>query len=80
MLTKTKLLATFKRGDLETVSRELDLYGSLVSRADWHTDTGYYKGWTRVKSISHFGINWETEMLNGEVRRVKHDYVKPRKV
>ena len=70
LLTKPQLIKALNAGDLEGVTKELRRYGSIIRDMSWDCDDGFYKGSNRMFHVTHQGLVWNVEMLNGEVLRL----------
>ena len=65
MMTKCSLLRSARNLD-PTVTNELLRYGKITADNRWREETGHYFGENRALEITHLGVVWFVEMLNGE--------------
>lgn len=69
-MNKREIIKAYDKGYLDEVKQQLVRYGTIKNVKDWQVEEGYYKGANRRYHIEHHGLEWEIEMLNGEVRTV----------
>lgn len=73
MLTKEVLIEAFLTKDYQTLYNECSKHGKTT--LDWMFDvkTGRFKGAHRRLLITHCGIQWTFELLDGNIRIVRRN-------
>lgn len=67
-LNKREIKQAYKAGYLDLVYKQLTRYGDIIYTYDNDVSAGYYQGANRHRKINHHGLEWDIELLNGEVR------------
>ncbi len=73
-MAKRELIKAFKNADLETVSKQCKLYGLILKDKEFEIKEGIYRGWHRVTTIKHHGIEWTVRMHNGVVTGISRTH------
>lgn len=68
ILTKPQLKKLHDQGAWDTLRKECQTYGNVISRDNWESEEGdrYDGSWSLIK-ILHKGIAWTFEAHNGEI-------------
>ena len=67
-LSKVEMKRAYNAGYLELVYKQLSRYGDITYDYSHNNDEGYYKGSNRHLKFNHHNIEWNVELLNGDVR------------
>ena len=70
-MSKRQIVAAFNKGLLESVAKQLKMYGIITKDKQFEMLDGRYAGFHRVTEINHHSINWTVRMYNGDVVSVQ---------